>query len=199
MRIENYNYFDEGEANINFDEFQDLNDFNDFISRRRQPEDLGFFPTSVAQKPAMVNYGIGTLPQFDMANLPMYERDDEQDQEYINQVNQSNNKFGGIMDLLMGIAIPGYGLFKNVAKGGLEGLRGFNQRLQQSDFGQSENLMEYLGKRQAKKEAERLAPIQKQLREASERGGGYQPTTKSQNVARTSSRVSDGKTRAYGL
>ena len=59
--------------------------------------------------------------------------------------------------------------------------------------------MEYLGKRQAKKEAERLAPIQKQLREASERGGGYQPTTESQNVARTSSRVSDGKTRAYGL
>jgi len=29
--------------------------------------------------------------------------------------------------------------------------------------------------------------------------GGYQPTTKSQNVARTASRVSDGKTRAYGL
>jgi len=196
MRIENYNYFDEGEANINLDEFQDL---NDFISRRRQPKDLGFFPKNVAQNPAMVDYGIGTLPQFDMANLPMYEKDDEQDQEYINQVNQSNNKFGGIMDLLMGIAIPGYGLFKNIAQGGLEGLRGFNQRLQQSDFGQSENLMEYLGKRQAKKEAERLAPIQKQLREASERGGGYQPTTESQNVARTSSRVSDGKTRAYGL
>jgi len=196
MENENYNYFDEGEANINLDEFQDL---NDFISRRRQPKDLGFFPKNVAQNPAMVDYGIGTLPQFDMANLPMYEKDDEQDQEYINQVNQSNNKFGGIMDLLMGIAIPGYGLFKNIAQGGLEGLRGFNQRLQQSDFGQSENLMEYLGKRQAKKEAERLAPIQKQLREASERDGGYQPTTKSQNVARTSSRVSDGKTKAYGL
>ena len=44
-----------------------------------------------------------------------------------------------------------------------------------------------------------MAPIQKQLREASEKGGGYQPTTESQNVARTSSRVSDGKTRAYGL
>ena len=147
MQLKNYNYFDEGEANINFDEFEDLNDFNDFISRRRQPEDLGFFPTSVAQKPAMVNYGIGTLPQFDMANLPMYEKDDEQDQEYINQVNQSNNKFGGIMDLLMGIAIPGYGLFKNVAKGGLEGLKGFNQRLQQSDFAQADNLMDYLDMR----------------------------------------------------
>ena len=29
--------------------------------------------------------------------------------------------------------------------------------------------------------------------------GGYQPTTKAQNIARTASRVSDGKTRAYGL
>jgi len=196
MELKNYNYFDEGEANINLDEFED---FNDFISRRRQPKDLGFFPTNVAQNPAMVDYGITSLPEFDMANLPMYEKDDEQDQEYINQVNQSNNKFGGIMDLLMGIAIPGYGLFKNIAQGGLEGLRGFNQRLQQSDFGQSKTLMEYLGKRQARKETERLAPIQKQLQEASERGGGYQPTTRSQNVARTSSRVSDGKTRAYGL
>ena len=197
MKLKNYNYFDEAETNIDLDEFQDL---NDFISRSRQPKDLGFFPKNVAQNPAMVNYGIGTLPQFDMANLPMYETDDEQDQEYINQVNQSNNKFGGIMDLLMGIAIPGYGLFKNIAQGGLEGLRGFNQRLQQSDFGQSKNLMEYLGKRQARKEAERLAPIQKQLQEASDRGGGYQATSRQQNEARTASRVGPrGNTRAYGL
>ena len=152
MRIENYNYFDEGEANINLDEFQDL---NDFISRSRQPKDLGFFPTNVAQNPAMVKYGLTSLPEFDMANLPMYEKDDEQDQEYINQVNQSNNKFGGIMDLLMGIAIPGYGLFKNIAQGGLEGLKGFNQRLQQSDFGQSRTGAEYFMKRRERKQAER--------------------------------------------
>jgi hypothetical protein len=144
MGIENYNYFDEAETNIDLDEFQDL---NDFISRSRQPKDLGFFPTNVAQNPAMVKYGITSLPEFDMANLPMYEKDDEQDQEYIDQVNQSSNKFGGIMDLLMGIAIPGYGLFKNIAKGGLDGLKGFNQRLQQSDFAQSDNLMDYLDMR----------------------------------------------------
>jgi hypothetical protein len=47
----------------------------------------------------------------------------------------------------MGIAIPGYGLFKNIAQGGLEGLRGFNQRLQQSDFAQADNLMDYLDMR----------------------------------------------------
>jgi len=60
---------------------------------------------------------------------------------------QSNNKFGGIMDLLLSTAIPGYGLFKNIAQGGLEGLRGFNQRLQQSDFAQADNLMDYLDMR----------------------------------------------------
>ena len=160
------------------------------------------------------NYNVGTRPAFLRTNTPLdmnrfqgvsdmslidETTNDEQDQEYIDQVDQSNNKFGGLMDLIGNIAIPGYGFFKNMAKGGLEGLRGFGRKLGQSDFAQSKNHMEYLGKRQARKERERLAPIEKQLRETSERSGGYQPTTKSQNVARTDSRVSNGKTRAYGL
>ncbi len=151
MERKNYNYFDEAETNFNLENPDQ--EYLDFI--RRQPKDLGFFSTNVAQNPAMVNYGISSLPEFDMANLPMYERNDEQSQEYINQVNQSNNKFGGIMDLLMGIAIPGYGLFKNIAQGGLEGLRGFNQRLQQSDFGQSRTGAEYFMKRRERKQGER--------------------------------------------
>ena len=107
------------------------------------------FPTTgiMQQAPDIVRQAPTQNFEFDMANLPMYEKDDEQDQEYIDQVNQSSNKFGGIMDLLMGIAIPGYGLFKNIAKGGLDGLKGFNQRLQQSDFAQSDNLMDYLDMR----------------------------------------------------
>ena len=88
----------------------------------------------------------------------------------------------------------------NLARRGLESLRGANQRLRNTDFGQSKTLMEYLGKRQARKEAERLAPIQKQLQEASDRGGGYQPTSRQQNEARTASRVGpSGNTKAYGL
>ena len=94
--------------------------------------------------------------------------------------------------------IPGVGLLKRL--GDVPGgIRSLNQRLRNTDFGQSRTLQEYFQKREARKEAERLAPIEKQLREASERGGGYQPTTRSQNVARTASRVSGGKTRAYGL
>jgi hypothetical protein len=178
MELKNYNYFDEAEANFNLENPDQ--EYLDFI--RRQPQNLGFFPTNVAQNPAMVNYGITSLPEFDMANLPMYEKDDEQDQEYINQVNQSNNKFGGIMDLLMGIAIPGYGLFKNIAKGGLEGLRGFNQRLQQSDFGQSDNFAEFLKRRRDREALARDPNIFQDARDItkslasrpSSTSGGYQ-------------------------
>jgi hypothetical protein len=122
----------------------------------------------------------------------------EEDVEQVDSLT-GQKKSGGILDLIMSIAVPGYGFLKNMGKGGLEGIRGLNQRLRNTDFGQSRTLQEYFQKRGARKEAERLAPIQKQLREASERGGGYQPTTQKQNVSRTASRVSGGKTRAYGL
>jgi len=36
---------------------------------------------------------------------------DEQDQDYIDQVNK--NKSTGIMDLIMSVAVPGYGFLKN--------------------------------------------------------------------------------------
>ena len=66
---------------------------------------------------------------------------DEQDQNYIDQVNK--NKSTGLMDLIMSIAVPGYGFLKNMGKGGFDGIRGLNQRIQQSDFGQSKTLADY--------------------------------------------------------
>ena len=66
---------------------------------------------------------------------------DEQDQNYIDQVNK--NKSTGIMDLIMNIALPGYNFLKNMGRGGLEGIRGLNQRIQQSDFGRSKTLADY--------------------------------------------------------
>ena len=108
---------------------------------------------------------------------------------------------GGIANFLkaiLGFAIPGANLFMG-DRSALQGIRSLNQRLRNTDFGRSKTLQEYFQKKEAKREAKRLAPIEKQLREASERGGGYQPTTRSQNVARTSSRVSGGRRRAYGL
>jgi len=98
------------------------------------------FPSNML--PTLSNLG-GITPSYGVAN----EQDDEQDQEYIDQVNQSNNKFGGIMDLIGSIAIPGYGFFKNIARGGLEGLKGFGRRLGQSDFAQSPTLADYFDAR----------------------------------------------------
>ena len=70
---------------------------------------------------------------------------DEQDQNYIDQVNK--NKSTGIMDLIMSIAVPGYGFLKNIGKGGFDGIRGLNQRIQQSDFGRSKTLADYFDAR----------------------------------------------------
>ena len=112
------------------------------------------------------------------------------------EVKETNTGIAKLFDFLTNF-IPGVGLLKRLSDSG--GIRSLNQRLRNTDFGRSRTLQEYFQKREARKEAERLAPIEKQLREASERGGGYQPTTRSQNVARTASRVSGGKTRAYGL
>ena len=79
MELKNYNYFDEAEANFNLENPDQ--EYLDFI--RTQPQDLGFFPTNVAQNPAMVNYGLTSLPEFDMANLPMYEKDDVEQVDYL--------------------------------------------------------------------------------------------------------------------
>jgi hypothetical protein len=110
-------------------------------------EDLLFDLYNQRQK-NLTNTGIRGIPLYDdMAPIidTSYGVANEPDEEEIEL--QSNNKFGGIMDLLLSAAIPGYGIFKNIAGGGLEGLRGFNQRLQQSDFAQADNLMDYLDMR----------------------------------------------------
>lgn len=80
-------------------------------------------------------------------NLGVVNQPNEETEEY--EVDQFGyrkepNKLGGILDLLAGIAIPGYGIFKNVAQGGFEGLRGLGGRLGQSDFAQSKTHMDFL-------------------------------------------------------
>jgi len=140
-------------------------EYLDFI--RTQPQNLGFFPTNVAQNPAMVNYGITSLPEFDMANLPMYEKDDEQSQEYIDQVEKSQGGgIGGLLKFLLGLAVPGAGFLMNLGQSGSNKLRGgfnrglgslrnLNQRIQGSDFGQARTGAEYFMKRRERKQAER--------------------------------------------
>jgi hypothetical protein len=75
---------------------------------------------------------------------------DEQDQNYIEQVKKSRNPLSGIMDLLRNIPTP-----FNLVRRGLESLRGLNNRIQNSDFGQSRTGAEYFMKRRERKQGER--------------------------------------------
>lgn len=86
---------------------------------------------------------------------------DEQDQEYINQVEKSRNPFRGIMDLFRNIPTP-----FNLIKKGLGSLRGFNDRLQNSNFGRSKNLMDYLDARKYGGIDARDRAAQQNMREA---------------------------------
>jgi len=95
------------------------------------------FPTTgIMQQAPLQNLGIDT--SYGVAN--------EEDVEQVDSLT-GEKKSSGILDLIMSIAIPGYGFLKNIGKGGLEGIRGLNQRLRQSDFGQAKNLSDYFDMR----------------------------------------------------
>ena len=90
------------------------------------------FPSNMS--PALSDLG-GITPSFGVAN----EDDDEQDQEYIDQVEKSNNPLKGIMDLLRNIPTP-----FNLARRGLEALRGSESL---SDFRNSRTGAEFFKRR----------------------------------------------------
>jgi len=109
----------------------------DFNAERFQ----SIFPTTgIMQQAPLQNLGIDT--SYGVAN--------EEDVEQVDSLT-GEKKSGGILDLIMSIAIPGYGFLKNIGKGGFEGIRGLNQRLQQSDFGQSDNFAEFLKRKRDRK------------------------------------------------
>lgn len=110
------------------------------------------------------NLGFDT--SFGVANEPDEEETEQYEVDQFGYRKKSEKQSNGIMDLLMSMAIPGYGLFKNIAKGGLEGLKGFGKRLQQSDFGQSKNLADYLDMRSYGGRDARERAASKTMREA---------------------------------
>jgi len=75
-------------------------------------------------------------------------RDSATLQEYF----ENRNPVTGIMNLLSKLPTP-----MNILRGGLGSLRNLNNRIQQSDFGQSKTLVEYLQKRKDRKAAEEAA------------------------------------------
>tara|TARA_B100001094_G_scaffold275297_1_gene282739 strand:+ start:53 stop:685 length:633 start_codon:yes stop_codon:yes gene_type:complete len=89
--------------------------------------------TGIMKQAPLQNLGIDT--SYGVAN----EADEEVDIEETKQPSGLQN----ILQAILGFAIPGAGLIT----GGLESLRGFNDRLQNSDFGQSKTLADYFDAR----------------------------------------------------
>jgi len=101
-------------------------------------------------------------------------RDSATLQEYF----QNRNPLTGIMNLFRNLPTP-----MNILRGGIQSLKGFNDRLQGSMFGQSKNFAEYFQKRRDQKAAE-LAQQRGEIKSIQERldkdprgggGGGFSP------------------------
>ena len=70
-----------------------------------------------------------------------------------------DKKSGGIADLfraILGFVVPGASFFLNQGRDALGGIRSLNQRLRNTDFGQSKTLVDYLEKRRRRKETDFL-------------------------------------------
>ena len=130
-----------------------FNQFGKDIEFINAPQDI--YPAAVPPNfiNAPQNYyqpdltSIKGLPTLDLQSLPANMGvANEEDVEQVDSLT-GQKKSGGILDLIMSIAVPGYGFLKNIGRGGLEGIRGLNQRIQQSDFGRSKTLADYFDAR----------------------------------------------------
>ena len=89
---------------------------------------------------------------------------------YAEQEKQKGGGIGGLFRFLLGLAVPGAGLFMGDTSA-LQGIRNLNQRLRNTDFGQSRTLAEYAMKRRERKQAERAQEAMPEVyRSAKEQG-----------------------------
>jgi hypothetical protein len=102
--------------------------------------------------------------------------EDETDQQYIQE--QEPKGIAKLFQFLSNLPTP-----MNILRGGLESLQGFNQRIRNTDFGQSQTLAEYFQKRRDRKARE----------EAAERGAAKQ----AQAAARASAIAQEAANRDY--
>ena len=119
-------------------------------------------------QPMAMRKDLGMDTFYGVANEP----DVEQDQEYIDQVKKSQGGgIGGLLKFLVGLAVPGAGFLMNLPGRGLEGIRSLNQRIRNTDFGQSRTGAEYMMRRRERKQAERAQEAMPEVyRSAKEQG-----------------------------
>jgi len=144
----------------------------DFYPLDRNPTQMFYQPREFVNAPGAINYyqpDLTTLRGLDMnrfqgvSDMSLIDEttNDEQDQNYIEQVEKSRNPLSGIMDLLRNIPTP-----FNLARRGLESLRGFNQKIRNTDFAKSSTLADYLDARSYGGRDARDRAAQQNMREA---------------------------------
>jgi hypothetical protein len=157
--------------------------------------DLGFnadlYSTSFGGVSGYRNVGgIDTLPELDTSRFKgmdlesgYLDRAGSSDQDiYAEQEKQKGGGIGGLFRFLLGLAVPGSGLFMGDTSA-LQGIRNLNQRLRNTDFGQSRTLAEYAMKRRERKQAKRAQEAMPEVyRSAKEQGftndrGGFSTIT----------------------
>lgn len=119
-----------------------------------QKQQLGMVPSGITASSAAVPFGSpidiqqgfvqgspsdASFPGTNFEFLPSANEANEAD-----ETDEVKERKGGIEELFKFLAnfIPGVGLIKRLNESG--GIRSLNQRIQQSDFGRSKNLMDYL-------------------------------------------------------
>tara|TARA_R110000824_G_scaffold17577_11_gene71088 strand:- start:516 stop:1142 length:627 start_codon:yes stop_codon:yes gene_type:complete len=108
---------------------------------------------SMFLQPQLAPNRLAGLPTLDLQSLPANMGvANEADVEQVDSLT-GKKKSGGIMDLIMSIAVPGYGFLKNIGKSGLEGIKGLNQRLRGTTFALSPTLSDYFKAKKAEKKA----------------------------------------------
>jgi len=140
------------------------------------------FPSNMS--PALSDLG-GITPSYGVAN----EADDEQDQEYIDQVEKSNNPLSGILDLLRNIPTP-----FNLVRRGLESLRGSESL---SDFRNSRTGAEFFKRRRDREALARDPNVFRDARDITNRiqkdaGRNDRPDRNRSSVTRSSAAKSKG-------
>ena len=117
-----------------------------------------FYPPNLTSTKGLPTLDLQSLP----ANMGVANEDDERQVDSLT----GQKKSTGIMDLIMSVAIPGYGFFKNIARGGMDGIRSLNQRIRNTDFAKSSSLADYFDAKSYGGRDERDRAASQNMREA---------------------------------
>ena len=177
-----------------------LSPTQDFYPLDRNPTQMFYQPREFVNAPGAINYYQPDLTTLRGLNLDRFQgvsdmsmidetTNDEQDQNYIEQVEKSRNPLSGIMDLLRNIPTP-----FNLVRRGLESLRGSESL---SDFRNSRTGAEFFKRRRDREALARDPNVFRDARDITNRiqrdaGRNDRPDRNRSSVTRSSAARSRG-------